>query len=482
MARALTKDKANPAKKKNKRKGRKKTASFPEVKNQTPNRAKKPTTSFNVAPVNTTSADSSKERTDASQVYDNFHNLSNALNGMVLDKCLDNSCKFDDLVTSNKIVINKRTEQGMDQIDTSEKVEEMLIPPLTPLNQTRDIPKPTLDPRHPFWEGGPPNFDMPFAPPTQHHVLPHPPLALPFSCDWPPVYRNYDRMNDNNGLANDFIDDSEAYYLSEEEMDYNFPYSERGYNQFFGGGVMYWSPADYGSGNANGSFCSDDSAWAWHEADVNRVIEEMTVLPSPSPSPPTRAASITGSDNGLEDSKPSLAPVKSSGNSCCGDILPYMLRPINVPSGITRRGSRSELKPAQEYHRSPCIPSSARREPSRVKRPPSPVVLCVPQVPRPPPPSPVGEFGRRRAGGWPMARSGSSSPRNWGMRGAFSEEKGFVEKGQVLLDGPEVVWPKSGLTMMQPFQGTPVLQEHLMKITQFSRDQQHVRILFILLV
>ncbi|KAF3324772.1 Non-canonical poly(A) RNA polymerase PAPD5 [Carex littledalei] len=465
---ALAKDKANPAKKKNKRKGKNKTAFSSEVKNQQSTRAKKLTTAVNVEPLSTTSADSSKEMTDASQVFDNSRDFSNALNSTELNKCLNNSCKYYDSVTSNKIVINKRAEQ----IDTSDITEEPLIPPFTPLNQTQDIPKPALDPRNPFWEGGPPNFEMPFAPPTLHHVLPHPPLALPLSYDWPPVYRSYNHVNNNFGLANDFIDDSEAYYLSEEEMDYNFPYTERGFNQFFGGGVMYWSPADYGSGNGNGSFCSDDSAWAWHEADVNRVIEEMTVLPSSSPSPSTCAASIAGSDIGLEDSKPSLPPVKSSCSSSCGETLPYMLRPINVPNGITRRGSRSELKPGQEYHRSPCIPSSARR-PSKVKRPPSPVVLCVPRVPRPPPPSPVGEFGRRRAGGLPVARSGSSSPRNWGMRGAYLEEKGIVEKGQVLLDGPEVVWPKSGLTMMQPFTGTPVLQEHLMKITQFSRDQQH---------
>ncbi|KAJ4804100.1 Non-canonical poly(A) RNA polymerase PAPD5 [Rhynchospora pubera] len=470
---ASIKNKSNPAKKKNKRKGKNKTGPTSEVKNQQSNRAKKPVSDVNVKPLNTKSIGCSKEWSDPSQVYNNPHNFSNPSNGTERENCLNVSCIIDDLTTENNIVINKRVEQETEQIGTSDMADETLIPPITPLNLTQDVPNPTLDLRNPFWEGTPANFDMPFAP-TPQHVL-SPPLALPLSYDWPPVYRSYNSMTHNFSLAHDFIDDSEAYYLSEEEMDYNFPYSERGYNQFFGGGVMYWSSAEYGSGNGNGSYCSDDSAWAWHEADVNRVIEEMSVLPSPSPSPSpsTRAASIAGSDNGLEDSKPTLAPVKSSATSSCGDTLPYMLRPINVPNGITRRGSRSELKPGQEYHRSPCIPSSARREPSRVKRPPSPVVLCVPRVPRPPPPSPVGEFGRRRAGGLPVARSGSSSPRNWGMRGVFSEEKGNLEKGQVLLDGPEVVWPKSALTMMQPFQGTPVLQEHLMKITQFSRDQQH---------
>jgi hypothetical protein len=152
-----------------------------------------------------------------------------------------------------------------------------------------------------------------------------------------------------------------------------------------------------------------------------------------------------------------------------------MLRPIVVPS-ISRRSSRSDFKGTHD-HRSPCVPSNRRNIPL-LRRPPSPVVLSVPRVPRLPPPSPAGESRKR---GFPIVRSGSSSPRHWGMRGLFAEDKIF-HRTQFCLDGPEVVWPSWGNkgtssgTLVQSIEDT-VLQDHLVKISQMSRDQ-HVRMLF----
>jgi DNA polymerase sigma len=61
------------------------------------------------------------------------------------------------------------------------------------------------------------------------------------------------------------------------------------------------------------------------------------------------------------------------------------------------------------------------------------------------------------------------------MRGLFSEDKIF-HRAQFCLDGPEVVWPSWGNkgtssgTLVQSIEDT-VLQDHLVKISQLSRDQ-----------
>lgn len=384
----------------------------------------------------------------------------------------------------------------------------------------------------------PTQFNQPFLP--ANHQVRNPPidaghnqmlpsLAVPLSFDWPPVFRGYGKnasvsydplytpqmqssawsgfpaqLVQRGGICSDsdVADDTESYWFSEEESD-SRAHSGRDINQYFGGGVMYWSPAEHaGTGFSRPpSLSSDDSAWAWHEADVIRVVDDVangipsTYTNGVSSPPSTPSCSqnesldpaahlITGNEinnealtspssvqDSPEDKIMQVAKAVSCGSEVVkADTLPYaMLRPIVVPS-ISRRSSRSEIKGAHDHRRSPCVPST-RRDIPILRRPPSPVVLSVPRVPRPPPPSPAGESRKR---GFPIVRSGSSSPRHWGMRGLFSEDKIF-HRAQFCLDGPEVVWPSWGNkgtsgTLVQTIEDT-VLQDHLVKISQLSCDQ-----------
>uniref|UniRef100_A0ACD6A745 Uncharacterized protein n=1 Tax=Avena sativa TaxID=4498 RepID=A0ACD6A745_AVESA len=402
----------------------------------------------------------------------------------------------------------------------------------------------------------PTQFDQPFLP-ANHQVRSSPIEAgcnqmlssrsMPLSFDWPPVFRGYGKLTQNAALSYDPVfaphmqssawpgfpaqlmqrggicsekdrkyfgdsdprntldvgDDAESYWCSEEESD-GHAVSGRDINQYFGGGVMYWSPAEHaGTGFSRPpSLSSDDSAWAWHEADVSRVVDDLAVgIPSTysASSPPSTpfcsqnetsdptqpgCHSRVGADNNNEalhapsstqDSPEDKTTSAVKSPSCAseivkGDTLPYaMLRPIVVPN-ISRRLSRSDFRGGHD-HRSPCV-SSARRDIPLVRRPPSPVVLSVPRVPRPPPPSPVGESRKR---GFPIVRSGSSSPRHWGMRSLFPDDNIF-NRAQFCLDGPEVVWPSwvnkgtTTGTLVQTIEGT-VLQDHLVKISHLSRDQ-----------
>ncbi|XP_062178448.1 uncharacterized protein LOC133883223 isoform X3 [Phragmites australis] len=395
----------------------------------------------------------------------------------------------------------------------------------------------------------PSQFNQPFLP--ANHQVRNPPieagcnqllpsLAVPLSFDWPPAFRGYGQLSHNAALSydplytpkmqssawsgfpaqlmqrggicndkgrkyfgdSDIGDDTESYWFSEEESD-GRAHSGRDINQYFGGGVMYWSPAEHtGTGFSRPpSLSSDDSAWAWHEADVIRVVDDVANgIPSTYAngvsSPPSTSScslnesvdpaihSITGNDinsealpsplsmqDSPEDKITSVAKSPSCGSEVVkGDTLPYaMLRPIVVPN-ISRRSSRSDFKGSHD-HRSPCVPSN-RRDIPLLRRPPSPVVLSVPRVPQPPPPSPAGESRKR---GFPIVRSGSSSPRHWGMRSLLSEDK-FFHRAQFCLDGPEVVWPSWGNkgtsagTLVQSIEDT-VLQDHLVKISQLSHDQ-----------
>ncbi|KAM0823912.1 hypothetical protein ACQ4PT_070551 [Festuca glaucescens] len=407
----------------------------------------------------------------------------------------------------------------------------------------------------------PTQFDQPFLPANHHQVRSSPieagcnpmlsSLSMPLSFDWPPVFRGYGKLTQNAALSYDPVfaphmqssawpgfpaqlmqrggicsekdrkyfgdsdprnvsdigDDAESYWCSEEESD-GHAVSGRDINQYFGGGVMYWSPAEHaGTGFSRPpSLSSDDSAWAWHEADVSRVVDDLAVgIPStysangasspPStpfcsqnetsdPSPQSVCHARAGTDinnetlhspSSTQDSPEDKTTSAVKGPSCAseivkGDTLPYaMLRPIVVPN-ISRRLSRSDFRGGHD-HRSPCV-SSARRDIPLVRRPPSPVVLSVPRVPRPPPPSPVGESRKR---GFPIVRSGSSSPRHWGMRSLFPDDKIF-NRAQYCLDGPEVVWPawvNKGTTtgtLVQSIEDT-VLQDHLVKISHLSHDQ-----------
>ncbi|XP_020573232.1 uncharacterized protein LOC110019761 isoform X2 [Phalaenopsis equestris] len=383
-----------------------------------------------------------------------------------------------------------------------------------------------------------------------------PSLTFPMSYDWPPMIKNCSRVSQTqtigyesaynhsmpplfSGLAScaahgvqanlapfdndvkhagdiidvcdmknisDFVED-ECYWLSEEESE-SYVRSGRDYNNYFGGGVMYWNPAELvGTGFSRPpSHSSEDGSWAWYEADLNRTIDDMvgcrTGLPSygtnglaspPSSycSPfenmasghPSLGYSIAGNDaSSTAVHSPSLADlpdekIQSSANSTAGiegvkgDPPPYpMLRPIIIP-GMARNRSRSDSRHGHDS-KSPCLPST-RRDTPLAKRPPSPVVLCVPRVPQPHSTS-VGESRKR---GFPIVRSGSSSPRNWGVKGWCHEENTAADT-RLCLDGAEVVWPtwaSKGLgvtAVAQSLQGS-LLQDHLIKISQLAHDQEH---------
>ncbi|KAF3780648.1 Non-canonical poly(A) RNA polymerase [Nymphaea thermarum] len=309
----------------------------------------------------------------------------------------------------------------------------------------------------------------------------------------------------------DMADDLEGHWLSEEEYE-THKISDRDYSQFFGGGVMYWNTSDItGTGFSRPpSLSSDDSSWARHEADLNRAIDEIVGLPSlscsyganglasPPASPLYTSFDFLGSElqsvgfampvnevSGMmhhssstipEEEKvsgSSTSPTVGSGEGMPRDALPCpLLRPIIIPN-ISRR-SMISLE-----HSSPCMPRS-RKDYPRIKRPPSPVVLCVPRAPRPPPPSPVGESRKQR--GFPTVRSGSSSPRHWGMKNLYPDER-YFEEGNICVNGAEVFWPScagkslTSTTLMQPVPDS-LLQDRLLSISQLSMDQEHPDVTF----
>ncbi|KAL0308986.1 UNVERIFIED_CONTAM: Poly(A) RNA polymerase gld-4 [Sesamum radiatum] len=145
---------------------------------------------------------------------------------------------------------------------------------------------------------------------------------------------------------------------------------------------------------------------------------------------------------------------------------------------MSRERSRSDFKRSYDL-KSPCVPPNRREQP-RIKRPPSPVVLCVPRAPRPPPPSPVGDSRKQR--GFPTVRSGSSSPRHWGVKGWFHDGVNF-EEACIPMEGNEVVWPSwrnknlSAHQLTQPLVGR-LLQDRLIAISQLARDQEHPDVTF----
>ncbi|PQM37291.1 uncharacterized protein Pyn_36365 [Prunus yedoensis var. nudiflora] len=248
---------------------------------------------------------------------------------------------------------------------------------------------------------------------------------------------------------------------------------------------MYWNPSDHPGTvfSRPPSLSSDDSSWAWREADMNRAVDDMVAfsssystngLTSPtasfcSPFDPLGSgnqalgyvmpgnevpgkvlhSSSTMTDTAAdEESSGSLADVSGDVEGKTGDSLPYpILRPIIIPN-ISRERSR-EFKRSYD-RKSPCVPPTRREQP-RIKRPPSPVVLSVARAPRPPPPSPVSDARKHR--GFPTVRSGSSSPRHWGMRGWFH-------------DGAN--WRKLVCAWM----------DRLIAISQLARDQEHPDVAF----
>lgn len=312
-------------------------------------------------------------------------------------------------------------------------------------------------------------------------------------------------LTDFPDLSNnqDLTDECDGNWISEEELEMH-AVSGIDYNQHFGGGVMYWNPSDHhGTGFSRPpSLSSDDSSWAWREADMNRTVDDMVAfsssysngLTSPtatsfcSPFDPLGSGKqalgyvVPGTDlpNNMlhtsptmkdtvtkEDAPRSLAILPGDVEGKTGDSHPFpMLRPIVIPN-MSRERSRSEFCHGYD-HKSPCIPPT-RREQSRVKRPPSPVVLCVPRAPIPPPPSPVSDSRKHR--GFPTVRSGSSSPRHWGVKGWYPDGTNF-EEACLRIDGAEVVWPNwrnksnSNCSTVQPLS--------LIAMSQIALDQEHV--------
>ncbi|KAJ8748974.1 hypothetical protein K2173_013413 [Erythroxylum novogranatense] len=386
---------------------------------------------------------------------------------------------------------------------------------------------------------------------------------LPMSLDWPPMVRsvcglapsmtcNYDsrfisrrlsafQTNSNahnsqfNAITSDddrrcsgdsldfpeasngqeLADECESHWISEEEYEVH-PVTGIDYNQYFGGGVMYWNPSDHpGTGFSRApSLSSDDSLWAWREADMTSAVDDMVAISSSYSTngltSPTAASfcspfdhlgpghqaigyvvpgnevpgkvlhsSPTVADSATEeDVSGSLKGLSGDVEGTGGESLPYpILRPIIIPN-MSRERSRADVKHNHD-HKSPNIPHS-RREQSRIKRPPSPVVLCVPRAPRPPPHSSVSDSRKHR--GFPTVRSGSSSPRHWGMRGWF-QDGANLEDACVHMDGSEVVWPSwrnknlSTHSMIQPLSGA-LLPDHLIAISQLARDQEHPDVSF----
>ncbi|KAF6140417.1 hypothetical protein GIB67_013186 [Kingdonia uniflora] len=304
------------------------------------------------------------------------------------------------------------------------------------------------------------------------------PRNLPMSLDWPPMIRSASRLTSSincsydTGLIPEVGDDCDRHSMSEEEIEVH-TYPGRDYSQYFGGGVMYWNSSDLvASGFSRPpSLSSDDSSWAWHDADLNRSIDDMVAFSSSystngltSPPAGTFCSPFDPDDN-VSGSLVNSSQGVIEGQ--IGDSFQYpILRPIIIPN-MSRKGSRSG-------HRSPCVPLTRRDQP-RVKRPPSPVVLCVPRPPCPPPPSPVGESKKRR--GFPTVRSGSSSPRHWGMRNWYHDET-TCREASLCVDGAEVIWPSwrnkglSASPMIQPLSGG-MLQDRLIAISQLPLDQDH---------
>ncbi|KAL2642470.1 hypothetical protein R1flu_010057 [Riccia fluitans] len=331
------------------------------------------------------------------------------------------------------------------------------------------------------------------------------------------------------------FDDFDGYLVSEEEGDKSLDDGVEGsaadYNQIFGGGVMYWNSADYaGMGYSRpGSLSSEDSSWARHEADLSVVLDDIVNCQLPQSGYPGKGSAVL---NGISSSPPSASSlpvnfdyvnaVASSnsrhglprpvGNEFGGKItvqssqlqspeeqsaLPRelssemieksgvdssaqpVLRPIVVVRDfiLSRQVTSGEALRLQEAKSPHIVPRSKRDFPSHRRRPPSPVLRCVPPAPPPPPPSPVA--GPRRRKGFMAARSGSSSPRHWGLvnwshkdeadntegNSKGGNQEGFIAGGRRrsgVINNPP----------MHPLSGA-LLRERLIAVPSLSLEQEH---------
>ncbi|GLJ36545.1 hypothetical protein SUGI_0734400 [Cryptomeria japonica] len=296
-------------------------------------------------------------------------------------------------------------------------------------------------------------------------------------------------------------DDFDGYFISEDEAEKLPPdiaCNSSDYNHVFGGGVMYWNTADYAGTGYSGppSLSSEDSSWARHEDELKLVIEDITSLPGYNggvASPPTTfhssfdplcsgmstvsaaSAPPSGSITTSEEQDNRSASKRTVGvmDGIKGEVLPHpILRPIVIPNMSNQR-ARNDLHVRQS--RSPCVPCN-RRELPRLKRPPSPMVLCVPPAPSRPPPSSVGGLRKQRR--FPTVRSGSSSPRNWGISGWSNEAEMNPDEFCLSAGNQEVVnfaWRRKCIPATPPMHSLPgaLLRDCLVAIPQLALEQEH---------
>ncbi|OAE19324.1 hypothetical protein AXG93_1860s1340 [Marchantia polymorpha subsp. ruderalis] len=348
----------------------------------------------------------------------------------------------------------------------------------------------------------------------------------------------YDTDVDDYGVykAGEF-DDFDGYMISEEESERYLEdvtdSSAADYNQIFGGGVMYWNAADYaGMGYSRpGSLSSEDSSWARHEADLSVVLDDIVsyqLIQGAYPGKGSAVSNVTSSSPPSATSLPKtfehLSPVGSTnsrhslsrhvGNEFPGkfsihtnqvlsteeqsgvsrgpsssevidkirvDSSPQpILRPIVVVRdlSLSRHVSSGEALRLQEAKSPHIVPRSRRDFPCHKKRPPSPVLRCVPPAPPPPPPSPVA--GPRRRKGFMAARSGSSSPRHWGLvNWSYKDEPDNMD-GKAKGGNPEGLVTSGrrrvGLTNtppMHPLSGA-LLRERLISVPPLALEQEHL--------
>ncbi|KAG6552518.1 hypothetical protein Mapa_005938 [Marchantia paleacea] len=348
----------------------------------------------------------------------------------------------------------------------------------------------------------------------------------------------YDTDVDDYGVykAGEF-DDFDGYMISEEEgeryLEDVTDSSAADYNQIFGGGVMYWNAADYaGMGYSRpGSLSSEDSSWARHEADLSVVLDDIVsyqLIQGAYPGKGSAVSNVTSSSPPSASSLPitfeHLSPVASTnsrhglsrhvGNEFPGKFSIHsnqvlsseeqsvvsrgpsssevmekirvdssaqpILRPIVVVRdlSLSRHVSSGEALRLQEAKSPHIVPRSRRDFPCHRKRPPSPVLRCVPPAPPPPPPSPVA--GPRRRKGFMAARSGSSSPRHWGLvNWSYKDEPDNVD-GKVKGGNPEGLVTSGrrrvGLTNtppMHPLSGA-LLRERLISVPPLALEQEHL--------
>lgn len=324
--------------------------------------------------------------------------------------------------------------------------------------------------------------------------------------------------------AGDF-EDFDGYVVSEEEgerqIDDTTHMKAEDYNQFFGGGVMYWNSADYtGMGYSRpGSMSSDDSSWARREADLGAVLDDIVgIHPLPgsyrgkgstssnisttSPSQPTTSLPLSFDQIGASQVGPCVCLTRSTGSDFSvnyGSISddsqvagPNMDTTVGVVDGIMSDGFMPRLRPIVVVRdpglsrsmvkteavrlreaRSPHIVSRGVQDFSggRRRRPSPPVIR---HAPPPPPPSPVA--GPKRRKGWMSARSGSSSPRHWGLTSWWNKDDvdsfdgQAVNRDNVFGNGRR----RGVLASTPPIRPGAVPREHLVAMPPLALDQEHM--------